>query len=263
MLAMFDCYLKRGVVMKKSSKVFRVIGIISAVALLLLIIVNFALGFVVKTVATNLGSAMLKTEVAMESCSLTPWNGRIVMKGFSIANPEGYSQDKLIAFDELIFMISIPSLLKKTEPILINEIRIRNPQLAYETKLGKPSNFDALKKTLEGDASKGKAPETTAETKQSSEGRKVIIDRFEMAKGKVSYRASLLGNQALVLPLPTIRLAGVGRSSSGVTVVEAISEVLFSITRGVVSAVADAGTSLGDGAKDAKNAVKDALKKLF
>ncbi|MDY5954875.1 MAG: hypothetical protein SPK06_05535 [Kiritimatiellia bacterium] len=242
--------------MNRKRLLMRTLAILLGTVVLLLLVGTFALGSIVRVAAVKLGGQMLKTPVAIESCRITPWNGRIVMRGFSIDNPDGYSSDKLAAFDELIFQVSIPSVLDKTQPIIINEITIRGPRIAYETKTSQPSNFDALMEALKSpnatapEAASGASEAPQDAPEEPAQPRKVIIEHFEMAGGKISYRAGLLANRAIPLPLPTIRLDGIGAKSQGVSAVEAISEIMISTGKGIVEAVADAATGIGSGLKE-------------
>ncbi|MGN1359525.1 MAG: hypothetical protein ACI4X9_03630 [Kiritimatiellia bacterium] len=249
--------------MNRKRLLTRTLAIFLGTVVVLLLASIFALGPIVRVAAVKLGSQMLKTPVAIESCRITPWNGRIVMRGFSVDNPDGYSSDKLAAFDELIFQVSIPSVLDKTQPIIINEITIRGPRIAYETKSSQPSNFDALMEALKSpNAAAPETPEVASEEPQDTpeepaQPRKVIIEHFEMAGGKVSYRASLLANRAIPVPLPTIRLDGIGAKSQGVSMVEAISEIMISTGKGVIEAVTNAATGIGSGLKEMGKALQE------
>jgi hypothetical protein len=171
-----------------------------------------------------------------------------------IGNPEGYSSDPLFALKEVRVKIDIASL-PGTGPIVIQELAIIKPQVAYEHAGGK-SNLEALTAKL-SKAEKSPAPQP--DEKDKKEPRKVIIDLLEFRDGQVLYRSNLTLGKSVPLPLPNLRLTAIGRDKGGIKAVDAVNKVLGELLNLVGTVVAQIGTAALDTGKAAVEAGKQAV----
>lgn len=91
------------------------------------------------------GSNALGTQVRVESASINLGGGSATLTGLTVANPEGFSDQAMLRFDELQLVIDVNSL--EAEPLRIVSVRSVNPYVLYEMQ-GTRSNLDALRQQL-------------------------------------------------------------------------------------------------------------------
>jgi len=88
----------------------------------------------------------------------------------------------------------------------------------------------------------------------------VIIDRFELRNGELSYRAGWTLHKAIKVPLPPIVATDIGKSSNGTSTEDAVGRMFGEIYSSIGKAVISAAGMLGDGVKAGADAVKDGAK---
>jgi hypothetical protein len=230
-----------------------VVGLVVVLAVLA-VIALFFLGPLVKTSVNTLGPKLLGVPVSVQHVAIQPLSGSLRLEGMMIGNPEGYSKDALFALKEVRVKIDIASL-PGTGPIVIQELAITEPLVAYEVAGGK-SNLEALTSKL-SKAEKTPAPQPAQQDKKAP--RKVIIDLLEFRDGQVSYRSKMTLGQAVPLPLPDLRLTAIGRDKGGIKAVDAVNKVLGELLNLVGTVVAQIGTAALDTGKAAVEAGKQAV----
>lgn len=233
------------------------VGLVVVLAVLA-IIALFFLGPLVKTSVNTLGPKLLGVPVSVQHVAIQPLSGSLRLEGMMIGNPEGYSSDALFALKEVRVKIDIASL-PGTGPIVIQELAIIEPLVAYEVAGGK-SNLEALTAKLAKDE-KTPAPQPAPQPAQQDKKapRKVIIDLLEFRDGQVSYRSKMTLGQAVPLPLPDLRLTAIGRDKGGIKAVDAVNKVLGELLNLVGTVVAQIGTAALDTGKAAVEAGKQAV----
>ena len=118
-----------------------------------LVVVVVALGGVFYYLASNLdsilervieseGSSALGTEVQVDSVAVDLRGGTATINGFSVANPDGFSNEDMMRFDELHVALDLASL--RSDVIRINTIRSTNPYVRFELQ-GTRSNIQAIR----------------------------------------------------------------------------------------------------------------------
>ena len=106
-----------------------------------ILLVNNLDGLVRRVIETA-GTDALGTDVRVSSVDLDLQRGTATLSGFSIANPEGFSNEDMVRFDELYLALDLASL--NTDVIRINSIRTVNPYVLYEMQ-GVRSNLDTVR----------------------------------------------------------------------------------------------------------------------
>lgn len=118
-----------------------------------LVVVVVALGGVFYYLASNLdsilkqvietqGSSTLGTAVRVDSVAVDLRGGTATINGFSVANPEGFSDEDMMRFDELHVSLDLASI--GSDVIRINTIRSTNPYMRFELQ-GTRSNIQAIR----------------------------------------------------------------------------------------------------------------------
>ena len=225
----------------KAKKFFAWLGaVVAAVLVVLVLVLEFAAGPVVKHAAAAAGPLVLGTEIAISNADIHVFSGKIDMGGVVIGPPEGFDAN-LFELESIHFDMDTVSLLG-SGPIVIHDISIERPVVTYELK-GLHDNLHALLDKLGA----------SEEKKEAKSGRKVVIEHFKFEGGRV--HVALVKGHGPVVPLPTIELSDIGRKSGGATAVEVTFDVLQSIVVGVLSAVGEVVGDVGGLAVDGVKAV--------
>lgn len=211
---------------------------------------------IVKASVAKYGSQLTGTEVALDGFRLSPLKGEAELKGLRIANPAGYQTPHILSLGSAYVRLDMRSLLKPV--IVVEEIRIANPEIAYELKSVAHNNVSDLlaavnkntaaavaKPAADQTAASAKSGATQADTSKtgttptgnakpavSSAGKKVIINALNITGGKVSLGATFGGKGAAAsVPLPAVTLKDIGREkgSQGKGIIETASLILKKI----------------------------------
>ncbi|MBT3393611.1 MAG: hypothetical protein HN411_00680 [Waddliaceae bacterium] len=234
---------------------------LAACFIVLIIFMQLFLGQIVKISVEAAAPHFTKTSVSLGSVRLSPLSGKGTIKNFVVGNPEAFKTEYAFSCDEITFNIKLSSLF--SNEIVIQEIAIIAPQITYEQGLTSGSNIS----TLINNISSGSEKEENEEPQQKSEGssKKVVIDHFILAEGKVHLSAVFLQGKALTTPLPTIEMNDIGKDSDGASITMAIQEVVAAIAESLQEAVVsanplfkDGAETLGNSAKALQGAIKDA-----
>ena len=204
---------------------------------------------IVKASVAKYGSQLTGTEVALDGFRLSLRKGEAELKGLRIANPEGYQTPQILSLGSVYVRLDMRSLLKPV--IVVEEIRIANPEIAYELKsvahnyvsdllaavnknaaaAAKPA-ADQTDATRAGTAKPAVSSGGSAKSATSSGGKKVIINALNITGGKVSLGATFGGKGAAAsVPLPAVTLKDIGREkgSQGKGIIETASLILKKI----------------------------------
>ena len=244
---------------------------IIGVLVVLFLVLQFALGVIVKNAAAKVGPAVLGTDIAISNIYTRVFSGKVVIEGLVVGPPENFDANVFELSDFRIDMDTL-SLLRANGPIVIREIAIHDPLVSYELK-GIHDNLHAILNKL--GVSDDEEEEEKDEKKSDDEkgGRKVVIKHFLFESGRV--RVAVANGKGAIVPLPTIELHDIGEKRGGITGLEATGQILKSITVGTVKAAAgivvdvgeaavdvvkDVGSAAVDVAKDVGSAAVDAVK---
>lgn len=117
------------------------------------------LDFYVKQQIESAGTAAVGTAVTVEAVAIDVPAGTATIRGFRVANPEGYSASSMMSFDELHVVLDLNNISR--ERIGILAITARNPHVLYEMQ-GNVSNLDIVRGKLAGQGTAAPAPENSA-----------------------------------------------------------------------------------------------------
>ena len=130
----------------------------------------FYLGSAAKAGIEFAGESALKTEVSVDSLSLSPLNGKTSIRGLSIANPAGFSEGPAILLGAIEAEVD-KSIFGDT--VEIELLRLAQPQINYETKITSDNLRALLANLPSGDdgAASESAPAST---------KKILLKRLEI-----------------------------------------------------------------------------------
>jgi hypothetical protein len=142
--------------MKK--KLLIALGVVVLLVVVGLVVFVLTLDSTIETAVEQGGSHAMKTDVQLEGVDLSITGGKAALKGFSVANPEGYPERAAISLDEVSTEIKLASL--TSDVIEVPSIVIRRPTISIDTKVGgiKGSNIQQLLKNLEETAAEYSGP---------------------------------------------------------------------------------------------------------
>ncbi len=240
----------------RRSRRLRIIAAWTAGVLVVLVLVlQFALGSIAKQAAVEVGPAVLGTDIAVSNIHTRIFSGKVVIEGLVVGPPEGFDANVFEMSDFRIDLDTL-SLLRTGGPIVISDIVIREPLVSYELK-GIHDNLHAiLNKLGVSDDEETEDEEKTEDDSDDKGGRKVVIEHFLFEGGRV--RVAVANGKGAIVPLPTIELKDIGAKNGGTTGLEATGQILKSITIGTVKAAAGIVVDLGEVAVDAAKGVGSA-----
>jgi hypothetical protein len=192
--------------------------------------------------------------VELQDAKLSPLSGVGTLKGLSVGNPKGWSEQN--AFHLGLVHVNMEPFSVLGDHIVINEIIIEQPEFLYETKIV-ASNIGDLLKNIEQTLGKPGA-EPKAESGQPV---KMVIKKLSLQGGKVTLG---FGPTAMTMPMPPVNLTELGTAEGGITPTQVAAAVMRSVTASVVAATTKAmttingtsGAAAAEAAKDTVNAIK-------
>lgn len=219
---------------------------IVGVLVVLVLVLQFALGSIAKKAATEIGPVVLGTDIAISNIHTRILSGKVVIEGLVVGPPEGFDANVFEMSDFRIDLDTL-SLFRSDGPIVIRDIVIREPLVSYELK-GIHDNLHAILNKL-GVSDEEEEDEEKADGDKDKAGRKVVIEHFLFEGGRV--RVAVANGKGAIVPLPTIELTGIGAKHGGITGLAATAQILKSITIGTVKAAAGIVVDVGEVAVDA------------
>jgi uncharacterized protein involved in outer membrane biogenesis len=199
------------------------------------LILSLSIDSMVKSSLENTTAEVLNTSVDVEDVSISLLNGSGTITGFTIHNPEGFSDKPAARLQEISIRMEVSSLLSDT--VIVEEIRVEKPELYYEQK-ATGNNFDALTNSMGG---------------SSSSNTNLIVDYLLVENGQVTLTADIGSEKSVMAKFSKIELEGIGRSGNN-TMEQTIQQILKPVLEKALQEAATQG--LMDKAKDA---LKDML----
>jgi len=120
--------------------------VLLAILSVISIYVLSSLDGIVKDAIETYGSEATRTRVSVANVKITVETGTGTIHGLNVANPKGFSDPNI--FDLAVINVKIDTDTVMQNPIIIDEITIRSPQVFYEISQSGVSNVDVLKKNL-------------------------------------------------------------------------------------------------------------------
>lgn len=219
-----------------------------------------SLNIYIKEQIEQQGSAYTEQTVSVTQVDMKLTQGAGSISGITLSNPDIYQQKNAFSLENVTLDINIKSLTE--EPIVIDEIIIKNPQAFVEITSDGKSNFNDILDALDRNLPKTEES-ASQQPKQEQSPRdepKVRVEKIIVSGVALTLDLSQLGNKAHQLTLPEINLTNVG-GEQGLPASqlggEIIKQVLKQISRAAKKEQKEQIKS------KIKDKIKDKLKGLF
>ena len=194
---------------------------------------------IVASVIEDVGSEVLQTPVKVKTVKLELKDGKAGISGMTIKNPSGYSDPHVFTMDDIAVDIDVSSLGKN--PLVIEEILIRQPRVFAEVNKDGVSNLKTLSKNIEASSNSKEAKQEPAATDESGEELKLIIKKFRFEGGNLKASSALEADKKIDQSLPVISMNNLGADSGGATGQEIASEMMKVLVARTTEAALKAG----------------------
>lgn len=223
----------------------------------------FFLGHIVTAGVNSFGPKLTQTKFVMESATISPFTGTGTLRGITVGNPKGWSENDAFRLGK-VHVDMVPMSIFGSH-IVIEEITIDGPEFLYETKIFS-SNIKDLLKNIEEFTGGGQQAGTP--TTKDGQPIKFEVKRFRLTNGIARLG---VGPTAIPVPLPPIAIDNLGTAEGGLTPDQFAGAVMKNVLAGIVTGTANAlgniaGTAGATGVEKTKEAAKkagDAIKGLF
>ena len=159
---------------------------------------------VVQTALEHYGTRAFGTPVHVGAVTIRAREGLGTIEGLRIAQPEGFGEGDAVSFGEVSIAIDSSSL-ASADPVVIEEVRIGAPRVAYVIDAERRSNLDAIQQSVNA----GRASDGPAGSGDEGGGR-LLIRRLTVAQGRVEADLTALGIGRAQVDLPAMELRDVG-----------------------------------------------------
>jgi len=187
----------------------------------------------VKRAMETLGPRYLGVDVRLGAADIDITDGRGELRGLVIGNPPGFDGPHLLSLGRVA--LALDPIGQSGELIVLEEVAVDAADLALVAR-GRTTNLQTVMARLEGSGS-AEATDSAAD-----DSPKIIIRAFDFTDARTSLDSDLLGSRSV--EIPDVHLEGIGEKSRGVTVREALRQLLRPIANAATSALAAEGLEL-------------------
>ena len=124
----------------------------------------------------------LQTSSSVEDVNIS-FSGKILISDFKILNPEGFSSNDIFYSKKFLLHVNPKSLFE--DVILIEEIKIENPELLLEINKNLNINFNTIKKNIENKINDLKRNSGSKLEKSKKIEKKIIIKKISVTNIKL------------------------------------------------------------------------------
>jgi len=154
------------------------------------------------------GNKITNQVVKVENVNINLTSGSGAINGFSLDNPKTYKYPHAFSFETILLDINLKSIATK-DPIVIDEIKIANPQAFVELTQSGKANLKDILDEIEKNIPKGES-ETTPTEQTSQKEPNIRVSKLILSSTSLSLDLSALGNKEHQLVLPDIHLTNIG-----------------------------------------------------
>jgi hypothetical protein len=227
------------------------IGIVLLIVVALGVFLVLNSGALLKRAVETLGPEYLGVDVRLDDADISLRDGTGELRGLVIGNPPGF--DGPYAFSLGRITLGLDPMAQSEQLIVLRDVEVDAADLALIAQ-GRNTNLQAILANLESD--KGTGEPSPAEGESAAP--KIVIDHFAFTNARTSLNSDILGETSV--DLPDIVLNDIGRKSNGVTIREALKQLLQPIVRASTQALAKKGLKVDEIKANAEERLDKELK---
>lgn len=182
----------------------------------------------------TIGTDLTGTAVRVDGASVSPFSGTGTIRGFRVANPDGYGRDYAVQVEAISVDLDVASLW--SDPTLVEEIIVEEPVLNL-ARQGGEINLREIPQNVN----------RASETESSSKGT-LMVEHFLMEEGAVDLYVEAGGERSVQAGLPSVEMQDVGAGEGGRAVGKVVQQVVGQVFGAALKAV---GGNWRDRAEDA------------
>lgn len=226
------------------------LGVLIALVLIIILLI-LLLDILVEKAVPKVAGMALGTEMKIADFN-SSLSGKVELKGLSIANPEGFSDNPAFELETVYISLDTASLFGNE--IVINEILVSGMTVNVEFDLlGGRTNLGTLQENLERNLPAPAPAEEESEPEKAqedeSEPKKVIIDKLTIENNQI-----ILANVPIILA--PIRMTEIGRGQS---LSETVNDVFGAVVKATLETAGSAAGAVTKGLQDLSSGVTDTL----
>ena len=185
------------------------------------------------------GSKVTGTDVAVSGVKISLKEGSGAISGLTIASPDGFDPAHAFTLGGIRLDLDLGSL--RSDPVVIDEIRVSDPQVAAQILADGSSNILVLQKHVaQFAAARGGSGKGGDGKGAQQDTKRLRIKRLVFDGGGIALDATALGDKQREVALPAFTLTDLG-GTAGAAPDELAKVVLGALTREATQAIAEAG----------------------
>ena len=192
-------------------KLFKFLMWLIIVLIILIVAVYLTAGFWLRTAVSTIIPEMTKTSASLQKADISLFSGKIALKGFKIANPEGFKSPNAFELGEISVKFEPKSIF--TSKIVINEIKIDGTKI--DAELAKSGNMnlmilnDNIQEYLGNKVEVKAIPEKKEVVKKDNNtGKAVLVQDLQITNSSLKFA---ILTQTMTVPLPNIHEKNIGQ----------------------------------------------------
>ena len=223
------------------SKLLKILLGILAFLVVLIVVIYLTAGIWLKTVVSTIVPQMTKTSASLEKADVSLLSGRLVLKGFKIANPAGFKNPNAFELGEIFVKFEPKSLL--TSKIVINEIKIDGTKIDAEIAKTGNMNLVLLNNNVQGYlgnpvvTTNPSDMEKTQPKSAPKSNKAVVVKDLKITNSALEF--ALMGHGTKVA-LPDIHEKDIGEKKKE-TFAELVGGIFTELTTNSLTAISKAG----------------------
>src|SRR2546426_12245329 len=205
----------------------------------------YFLGSIVKKGVETVGPQITRTEIKLDSATLSLLSGSGKLKSLWVGNPEGFKTASAIKVGSVSVEVAPGSVF--SDKVHVKEVNVQAPEITFEGGL-KGNNLSKLLDNVL--AATGGSEKNSGAAQSKAASKKLQVDDFVISGGKInlSIDAGPLGGKSATVLLPEIRLTNLGSGPDGITAADLTAKVLKELLQAAIPAAEEAVVALGKGA---------------
>lgn len=191
------------------NKALKIVAGFVVVIIAVILIITLSLDGMIKSGIEENGSELLQTQVTVDKVSVSLFSGSGTINGFTVQNPEDFSDEPALYIQDASMKVDIRSLF--SDQIVVNEVIVNSPELFFE-QIGIGVNLKKLNDNM--DLAFDESSETT-----------LIIDHLVIEDSRVTVSSSLERERTTEVTLDEFTLNDIGRDGNS-SVKQSVRQVL-------------------------------------